>query len=132
VRSWAIAAGAVLAACGPQSAHSGALRVAADRAAYAPGDSVAITLRNASSAVVEYNACPRAIERRAGAGWAVVDRFPPPSGMCNASAHALPPGREVTVRFALPADLPSGTYRVRLPWSQDRATGPFTVGGGAR
>ncbi len=114
---------AALAACSlPLDAdpHPEGVRIAVDRAAYAPGDTVAARLVNDSEATLGYNLCFSTLERQQGAEWIAADE---PLMICTADLKALQPGESVAHRRELPAWLESGRYRLRT-----HVTYPLTGG----
>ncbi|MBD0321619.1 MAG: hypothetical protein ICV87_14880 [Gemmatimonadetes bacterium] len=101
------------AACGSGFVASDpAVEVATDRAAYAPGDTVRVTLRNVSGETLGYNLCISKLDRRAADAWTTVDVFPGPGGACSMELRTLPAGESVQVRRAIPAATSAGTYRI--------------------
>jgi hypothetical protein len=104
---------AALAACSlPLEAdpHPEGVRIAVDRAVYAPGDTVAARLVNDSEATLGYNLCFSTLERQQGVQWIVADE---PFMVCTSDLKALHPGESVPHRRELPAALESGRYRLR-------------------
>lgn len=83
-----------------------------DRSAYAPGDAVALRLRNASAAPFGFDLCRAHLQhqretgsfRNADGGWR--------HRACDGAARTVVPGEDGDARIAIPPDTPPGTYRV--------------------
>jgi hypothetical protein len=76
--------------------------------AVATDSAVTVRLINESSRAVGYNLCYSWLQRQTTASWVGVEQ----GRTCLAIAYGLGPHSEVTVRRALPADLPAGHYRI--------------------
>lgn len=101
------------AACGNAFVASDpAVEVTTDRAAYAPGDTVRVTMRNVSGESLGYNLCVSKLDRRSADAWATVDVFPGPGGACTMELRHLPAGESVQTRRVIPAATEAGTYRL--------------------
>lgn len=85
--------------------------VTVDRATYAPGADVTLRIANRSDQRFGYNACTRAVEREAGAGWVTI---PEPERVCTMEIRFLEPRSTVTERTELPQALERGRYRLLL------------------
>jgi hypothetical protein len=70
------------------------------------------TIRNASDASVEYNLCPRRLERRVSSRWITSFEWPTAGGVCTGEARTLRRGDSVNTLFDIPTGVPAGTYRV--------------------
>ncbi len=120
-----VVAAAVLAGCGPGTAGPTATGPAppglsTDRAAYAPGDSIALRLR--PERTVSYNLCHADVERRSSDGWSGFlgeYRLPYPEDRargvhfsCQDIAYVADSGQVGRFAFRLSDRLPAGTYRL--------------------
>jgi hypothetical protein len=110
------------------------LRTNAQR--YAPSDQPQVTLENHSQDQVGYNICFAflKLERREAGTWQAFSANLGPGGnvVCTAELRLLQPGANASGRVYLPADLPSGTYRLTHDVEingkrQKAATGGFEV-----
>ena len=126
----------VLAACSVTDTAAPPADLRADREAYVRGDSVRVTLENLSGAPL-YGSVPSCVgfETRTGAGWEPVPSWPE---ACIDLLFVLEPDTRVTTAFAVPEDVPAGTYRFTKSLSTTDAvapddvmlaTPPFTIGG---
>lgn len=108
---------AALAACSDSPTESdGFVRITTDRNEYLAGTSGTATVTNVSDEPVYYNFCEGEVQRRTAAGWVVVARTPGDEGLvCTGILLTLQPGASTNAGFVLPANLPTGTYRVRFP-----------------
>jgi hypothetical protein len=125
-----------LTACGGLLGRSGSARtyeITTNRSTYARGNTGEATIRNASDDRLEYNLCPRRLERRVGNEWAPAFEWPTAGGACTAEARTLDKGGSVSTLFEIPTGVPSGTYRViftgllgsdKKPLDPDRAATP--------
>ncbi len=125
-----------LTACGGFLHRGGSSRVydiTVNRAAYSRGNTGEATIRNASDARLEYNLCPRRLERRVGDQWTPAFEWPTAGGACTTEARSLDPGASVSALFEIPTGVPAGTYRViftgllssdKQPLDADRAATP--------
>jgi hypothetical protein len=87
------------------------------RDVYAPGDTVAATIRNISGVTQYFSFCNERLQRNdGGTTWTTVS--PAPSA-CTLELRVLGVGQTVPYTYILPAGTPSGNYRVVvLPPSQ--------------
>lgn len=125
----ALAAAAALVACDGGPAAPDGVRLSTDRATYAAGEPLTVTVANDRATVVTYSRCVSTIERRDG-GWRAVARYPQEitgQDLCNAGLGFIEPGAAATLRLVLPARLGPGLYRWRFRDLGDRATNPFEV-----
>lgn len=121
---------AVLAACGPsmQSGDGGSgVRLDVDPAAASPGDTVLLTLTNASPDPIGYNLCSSGLEVRGDGEWRAV----PSNRICTLELRALEVGTDTSYRFDLPPDLAPGEYRVTTTVERLEAGDRVGVGSGA-
>ncbi|HEX2189947.1 MAG TPA: hypothetical protein VHG51_13665 [Longimicrobiaceae bacterium] len=86
------------------------VRIALEREAYAPGDTLSARLVNDSGVELGYNFCITTLLRREGGGWVVADV---PLALCTAELRPLRPGDSVALLREIPARLESGEYRLR-------------------
>jgi hypothetical protein len=110
------AAAALLAACteGPIAPNpSPLLDIIPDRAAYAAGELVTVTLHNLSDRRVSYTLCAQVLERHSGGGWKKLDTGP--AVTCDAAIAYLDPGASAETQYRLRAGLSTGTYRIFYP-----------------
>ena len=96
-----------------------------DRATYAPGDNVTLTLTNRGQRGLGYNACTRIIERESNGAWTAV---PEPDRVCTMELRLLDRGQTVREQTDLPRTTP-GRYRVALNFSDESSSagGPLRV-----
>ena len=114
----------------------------ADRPAYSPGDTVAVSLYNGTTSRVEHNLCFGQIERSTADGWRPSRACPryesvEPDGtcfvQCSAVAYVTAQGGAYRYAFRLPLSFPNGTYRyaaeveVREGRRDTVRTSPFEV-----
>jgi hypothetical protein len=111
VRHTFAALAVVLAACGGDAPLATTLHldITPDRASYAAGSTVTISIRNLGGADVGYNPCPRVLQRQVLGGWVTLEPSPV---MCPLAIYVLSPGAMVTEEVALSAGLTPGRYRV--------------------
>ena len=113
----AFAAVTMVYACGGLLGRGGSSRpyeITVNRQAYNRGSTAEATIRNPSKDVVEYNLCPRRLERRVDNNWVVAFEWPTAGGACTLELRRLEPGASVNTLFDIPAGVPTGTYRVVL------------------
>jgi hypothetical protein len=105
-----------------------AVVLATERADYAAGDAVAVTLTNRGLRDVTYGACGSyALERQAGAEWRAA-YVPVRPEACITILSVVPPGRTARLgAVPLPAGLAAGAYRVRFPQFDGGVTNAFQV-----
>jgi hypothetical protein len=95
--------------------------VTLDRASYAAGATVTMTVRNQGRDTLGYNQCSsRAVERQEGSTWAGV---PEPSRMCTMELRLLTPNETQAAKTDLPATLVPGTYRLVLTLGRQSTAG---------
>jgi hypothetical protein len=110
------AAAALLAACseGPIEPNpSPLLDIIPDRASYAAGDLVTVTIHNLSAERIYYTLCAEILERRSGGGWKRLDEGP--FVTCDAAVLRLDPGASAETQYRLRVGLFAGTYRIFYP-----------------
>jgi hypothetical protein len=109
------------------------ITVELDRASYAAGDLIAVTLINRTSRPYGFNLCSRHFEKHNGSDW---NAMPPEFRLCTLQVQGLPPGEFRTVETDLPADFVPGTYRLLQPMYETGAgaatsaiaiSAPFTI-----
>ncbi|HEX6573557.1 MAG TPA: hypothetical protein VF042_01185 [Gemmatimonadaceae bacterium] len=111
--------------------------ITTNRDIYSRGNTGEATIRNVSSRQLEYNLCPRRLERKGNRYWVVAFEWPTAGGACTTELRRLPKGDEVSALFDIPAGIPIGTYRVVFTGllgkdgkslaGDDAASGQFTV-----
>lgn len=96
-----------------------------DRATYAPGGNVMLTLTNRGQRELGYNACTRIIERESNGAWTAV---PEPDRVCTMELRLLDRGQTVKEQTDLPRTT-AGRYRLALNFSDESANagGPLRV-----
>jgi hypothetical protein len=77
---------------------------------YKRGGSGLATIRNTSSKPLDYNLCPRRLERRVNKYWVVATEVS--ANECPRRTRTLPKGRLVRTPFGIPAGVDPDTYRV--------------------
>ena len=112
-------------------------QITTNREIYSRGNTGEAIIRNTSSRQLEYNVCPRRLERQANKYWVVAFEWPTAGGACTTEVRRLAKGEEVTTLFDIPTGVPIGTYRLvftglrgkdgRSVDGGDAATKPFTV-----
>ena len=104
-----------LSGCGGFIGRGGSSRayeITTNRSTYARGNTGEATIRNASDEKLEYNLCPRRLERRVGNEWAPAFEWPTAGSACTTEARTLEKGVSVSALFDIPTGVPIGTYRV--------------------
>jgi hypothetical protein len=127
-------------ACSVLGRHGGsspAYQIATNREIYSRGNTGEATIRNVSGKTLEYNLCPRRLERQANKYWVVAFEWPTAGGACTTELRSLSKDDEVTTLFDIPTGVPIGTYRLvftalhgtdgRSMAGDDAATRAFTV-----
>lgn len=101
------------------------VQVTLDRATYAPGDNVTLTLTNRGQRELGYNACTRIVERESNGAWTAV---PEPDRVCTMELRLLDKGQTVKEQTDLPRTTP-GRYRLALNFSHESSSagGPLRV-----
>jgi hypothetical protein len=91
-------------------------RVAADvaQSAFAPGESVNVTIANLSEVPLYYpdGFCSTELQRHDGKGWVTVSD---PSTGCPSERDFLDPGQTVVHGYRLPSGIAEGIYRLAIP-----------------
>ena len=127
-------------ACSLFARHGGSsptYTIATNREIYSRGNTGEATIRNISGRTLEYNLCPRRLERQANKYWVVAFEWPTAGGACTTELRRLAKDDEVTTLFDIPTGVPIGTYRLvftglhgkdgRSVAGGDAATKSFTV-----
>lgn len=83
-----------------------------NRDSYTRGNVGEATIRNASDESVEYNLCPRRLERQVDRNWIAAFEWPTAGSACTAEARTLRRGDTINALFDIPTGVPAGTYRV--------------------
>ena len=101
-------------------------RVAADvaQSAFAPGESVNVTIANLSEVPLFYpdGFCNTELQRHDGNSWVTVSD---PSAGCPANHDFLDPGQAVVHEYRLPNGIAEGLYRLAIPTPMpEEATAP--------
>jgi hypothetical protein len=86
--------------------------VTTNRDTYNRGNVGEATIRNASDGSVEYNLCPRRLERRVDGNWITAFEWPTSGSACTTELRTLRRGDSVNALFDIPTGIPAGTYRV--------------------
>jgi hypothetical protein len=86
--------------------------ITTNRDIYSRGNTAEAVIRNVSSRQLEYNLCPRRLERKGNRYWVVAFEWPTAGGACTTELRRLPKGEEVSTLFDIPAGVPIGTYRI--------------------
>ena len=96
-----------------------------DRATYAPGDNVTLTLTNRGQRELGYNACTRIVERESNGAWTAV---PEPDRICTMELRLLDRGQTVKEQTDLPR-ASAGRYRLAINFSDESSSagGPLRV-----
>ncbi len=126
----AVGALVVAAACRSEVTGPPDLALATERAEYAAGDTVRLTVTNRGARDAFYG-CPNALgdlERQADAGWRAVAPPRPEVVDCLGALLVVRPGRSAPLSMVpLPVGLAAGTYRVRLPHLDGQASNTFRL-----
>ena len=87
-------------------------QITLNREVFDRGNTGEVTIRNRSNESLEYNLCPRRLERRSGNGWTGTFEWPTAGGACTTEARLLSAGAAVNALFEIPTGLTAGTYRL--------------------
>lgn len=79
---------------------------------YSRGNTGEATIRNTSSKPLEYNLCPRRLEREVNKYWVVAFEWPTAGGTCPSGTRTLEKGQTVNALFEIPTGVPADRYRV--------------------
>ena len=94
--------------------------ISPNREIYSRGNTGEATIRNVSSKSLEYNLCPRRLERQANKYWVVAFEWPTAGGACTTELRRLGEDDEVTTLFEIPTGVPIGTYRLVFTGLRDK------------
>jgi hypothetical protein len=83
-----------------------------NRPVYSRGNTGEASIRNTSKDALEYNLCPRRLERRVENTWVSAFEWPTAGGACTAEARRLDARTSVNSFFEIPTGVPAGVYRV--------------------
>lgn len=118
---------ATLTACGAINLGGGgssrAYDITTNRDSYNRGNVGEATIRNASDETLEYNLCPRRLERQVDRNWITAFEWPTAGSACTVEARTLRRGDSVNTFFDIPTGVPSGTYRVVFTGLRDSGGG---------
>jgi hypothetical protein len=87
-------------------------RITTNRTSYARGNTGEVTINNVSGETLQYNLCPRRLERQANKYWIVAFEWPTAGSTCTTQSRRLGKGDSVEALFDIPTGVPAGTYRV--------------------
>ena len=87
-------------------------QIASNQDVYSRGNTGEATIRNSTDEPLQYNLCPRRLERQANKYWVVAFEWPTAGGACTTVARALDKGDSVKALFEVPTGVPTGTYRL--------------------
>jgi hypothetical protein len=91
---------------------SGDYRITTNRTTYARGNTGEATIRNVSGETLEYNLCPRSLERQANKYWIVAFEWPTAGASCTTESRQMGKDQAINALFDIPTGVPTGTYRV--------------------
>lgn len=94
--------------------------VRANRDIYSRGNTGEATIRNISDETLDYNLCPRRLERMANKYWVVAFEWPTAGSACTTEARRLSKGESVNALFEVPTGVPTGRYRIVFSGLFDR------------
>jgi hypothetical protein len=124
VTMMSIAAITTLSGCGAISLGGGGSSrtydITTNRDTFNRGNVGEATIRNASDETVEYNLCPRRLERQVDRNWITAFEWPTAGSACTAEARTLRRGDTVNTLFDIPTGVPAGTYRVVFTGLRDK------------
>jgi hypothetical protein len=87
-------------------------QITSNQDVYSRGNTGETTLRNTTDEPLEYNLCPRRLERQANKYWVVAFEWPTAGGACTTEARTLGKGQSISALFEIPTGVPTGTYRL--------------------
>jgi hypothetical protein len=87
-------------------------RIATNQTTYSRGNTGEATIKNLSGETLEYNLCPRRLERQANKYWIVAFEWPTAGSSCTTEGRRLGKGEAINALFDIPTGVPTGTYRV--------------------
>lgn len=87
-------------------------QITSNQDVYSRGNTGEVTIRNTIDERLEYNLCPRRLERQANKYWVVAFEWPTAGGACTTEARSLDKGQTVSALFEVPTGVPTGTYRL--------------------
>jgi hypothetical protein len=96
-------------------------RITTNRDIYSRGNTGEVTIKNTSSRQLEYNLCPRRLQRQVNKYWVVAFEWPTAGGACTTERRRIAKGDSVTTLFEIPTGVPIGTYRVYFNGLLDKA-----------
>ena len=91
---------------------SRAYDITTNRSSYNRGNVGDATIRNTTDETVEYNLCPRRLERQVDRNWISVFEWPTAGSACTTDVRTLRRGESVNTFFDIPTGVSTGTYRV--------------------
>ena len=86
--------------------------ITTNRDSYNRGNTGEATIRNISGESLEYNLCPRRLERRTNRDWTTAYEWPTAGGVCTTDLRRIGRGEALNALFEIPVGIPTGTYRV--------------------
>lgn len=104
-----------LTACGGLLGRGGSsddYQISINRETYVRGNTGEATIRNVSDKTLEYNLCPRRLERYVNKYWVVAFEWPTAGGACTLELRRLNKGESINTLFEIPTGVPTGRYRV--------------------
>ncbi len=87
-------------------------QITSNQDVFSRGNTGEATIRNVTDETLEYNLCPRRLERQANKYWVVAFEWPTAGGACTTEARTLGKGQSVSALFEIPTGVPTGTYRL--------------------
>ena len=87
-------------------------QITSNQDVYSRGNTGEATIRNTTDETLEYNLCPRRLERQANKYWVVAFEWPTAGGACTTEARSLTKGQSISALFEIPTGVPTGTYRL--------------------
>jgi hypothetical protein len=101
-------------------------RITTNQTIYSRGNTGEVTIRNVSDETLEYNLCPRRLERQANKYWIVAFEWPTAGSSCTAEGRRLGKGEAINALFDIPTGVPTGTYRVVFTGLVDQKARPLS------